>query len=166
MDLEMHNRHLVLGGGDLHRSDPGSGGTAASVASDSTSNQVTRTILLVEDEAFVREVAYEVLSRAGYRVLTAGNATEALQAFREHAGEVQLLLTDVVLPDRNGCDLALELAALCDGVKSIFVSGYPENSITRRGLRQPGWLYLPKPFSVAVLMQKIKEALPDENLPS
>jgi len=66
---------------------------------------VTRTILLVEDEAFVREVAYEVLSRAGYRVLTAGNATEALQAFREHAGAVQLLLTDVVLPDRNGCDL-------------------------------------------------------------
>jgi two-component SAPR family response regulator len=62
--------------------------------------------------------------------------------------------------------LALELAALCNGVKSIFVSGYPENSITRRGLRQPGWLYLPKPFSVAVLMQKIKEALPDENLPS
>ncbi len=103
----------------MHRSDPGSGGTAASVASDSTSNQVTRTILLVEDEAFVREVAYEVLSRAGYRVLTAGNATEALQAFREHAGAVQLLLTDVVLPDRNGCDLALELAALCDGVKSI-----------------------------------------------
>ena len=55
MDLEMHNRHLVLGGGDLHRSDPGSGGTAASVASDSTSNQVTRTILLVEDEpSFVK----------------------------------------------------------------------------------------------------------------
>ena len=124
-----------------------------------------RTILLVEDEAFVRDVACEVLSRAGYRVLKARNATEALQVVREHAGGVQLLLTDVVLPDRNGCDLALELAALCDGVKSIFVSGYPENSITKNGLRQPGWSYLPKPFSVTSLIQKIKEILPDEDPP-
>ena len=121
-----------------------------------------RTVLLVEDETFVREVACEVLSRAGYRVLKAGNATEALQVFREHAGAVQLLLTDVVLPDRNGCDLALELSTLCGEVKSIFVSGYPENLITRRGLRQPGWFYLPKPFSVSSLMQKINEALPSE----
>jgi len=119
----------------------------------------------VEDEAFVREVACEVLSGAGYRVLKAGNATEALQVFRENAGAVQLLLTDVVLPDRNGCDLAMELSTVGGGVKSIFVSGYPENLITRRGLRQPGWFYLPKPFSVASLMQKINEALPTEPAP-
>jgi two-component system cell cycle sensor histidine kinase/response regulator CckA len=119
----------------------------------------------VEDEAFVREVACEVLSRAGYRVLKAGNAKEAVKIFREHAGEVHLLLTDVVLPDRNGRDLAAELATLGDGVKSIFVSGYPENSITKRGLRQPGWFYLPKPFSVVSLLQKIREVLPHE-LPS
>jgi two-component system cell cycle sensor histidine kinase/response regulator CckA len=137
----------------LHRTDPASG-------------QLPRTILLVEDEAFVREVAYEVLSCAGYRVLKAANATEAVQVFREQAGAVQLLLTDVVLPDRNGCDLALELSTLNGGVKSIFVSGYPENVITKRGLRQPGWFYLPKPFSVASLMQKIKEALPNEALPN
>ena len=84
------------------------------------STDLARTILLVEDEAFVREVACEVLSRAGYRVLKAGNAKEAVKIFREHAGEVHLLLTDVVLPDRNGRDLATELAALGDGVKSIF----------------------------------------------
>lgn len=126
------------------------------------SKALPRTVLLVEDEAFVREVACEVLSRAGYRVLKAGNATEALQVFREHAGAVQLLLTDVVLPDRNGCDLALELSTLCGEVKSIFVSGYPENVITRRGLKQPGWFYLPKPFSVSSLMQKIGEALPSD----
>ena len=126
----------------------------------SASNDLTRTILLVEDEAFVREVAYEVLSRAGYRVLKAGNATGALQLFRAHAGAVQLLLTDVVLPDRNGCDLAMELSNLCGGVRSIFVSGYPENLITKKRLSQPGWFYLPKPFSVATLMQKIEEALP------
>ena len=129
---------------------------------DPASKDLPRTVLLVEDEAFVREVACEILSRAGYRVLKAGNAKEAVKIFREHAGEVHLLLTDVVLPDRNGRDLATELATLGDGVKSIFVSGYPENSITRRGLRQPGWFYLPKPFSVLSLLQKIREVLPHE----
>jgi two-component system, cell cycle sensor histidine kinase and response regulator CckA len=117
------------------------------------------TILLVEDEAFVRNVAYEILCSAGYRVLPARNAAEAIQAFRGRAGGVQLLLTDVVLPDRNGCDLALELVTMGSGVKTIFISGYPENSITRKGLQHPGWSYLPKPFSAVSLLQKVKEVL-------
>ena len=117
------------------------------------------TILLVEDDAFVRNVAYKILCSAGYCVLPARNATEAVQAFRCHAEGVQLLLTDVVLPDRNGCDLALELVTLGGGVKAIFISGYPENSITRSGLQNPGWFYLPKPFSAVSLLQKIKEVL-------
>ena len=85
------------------------------------------TILLVEDEGFVLNVTYEILCSAGYRVLPARNAGEAVRAFRSHAEGVQLLLTDVVLPDRNGCDLALELATT-GGVKAIFISGYPDNS--------------------------------------
>jgi CheY-like chemotaxis protein len=115
------------------------------------------TILLVEDEAFVRKVACEVLCSAGYRVLPAKNAADAVQAFRGHPEEVQLLLTDVVLPDRSGCDLALELVNAGAGVKAIFISGYPENFITRKGLQHPGWSYLPKPFSASSLLQKIKE---------
>jgi CheY-like chemotaxis protein len=111
------------------------------------------------DEAFVRNVAYEILCSAGYRVLPARNAAEAIQAFRGRAGGVQLLLTDVVLPDRNGCDLALELVTMGSGVKTIFISGYPENSITRKGLQHPGWSYLPKPFSAVSLLQKVKEVL-------
>jgi two-component system cell cycle sensor histidine kinase/response regulator CckA len=117
------------------------------------------TILLVEDEAFVREVAYEILCSAGFRVLPARNAAEAVLAFRGHPEEVQLLLTDVVLPDRNGRDLAFELVTVSGGVKAIFISGYPENSITRNGFQHPGWLYLPKPFSAVSLLQKIREAL-------
>jgi len=112
----------------------------------------------VEDEAFVREVAYQILCLAGYRVLKARNATEALLVFRCHDGEVQLLLTDVVLPDRNGCDLALELTTLCRSIRAILISGYPENSVTRKGL-QPGWSYLPKPFSANSLLQKVREVL-------
>ena len=117
------------------------------------------TILLVEDETFVREVAGEILRSAGYRVLPARNAAEAVWTFRCHPDEVQLLLTDVVLPDRNGCDLAHELANDGGSVKVIFISGYPENSITIKGRLHSGWFYLPKPFSAAALLQKIKEAL-------
>lgn len=117
------------------------------------------TILLVEDEAFVREVACEVLCSAGYPVLPAKNAADAVKAFRDHPEEVRLLLTDVVLPDRSGCDLALELVNASAGVKAIFISGYPENFITRKGLQNPEWSYLPKPFSAASLLQRIKEVV-------
>ena len=117
------------------------------------------TILLVEDEAFVREVAGEILRSAGYRVLPARNAAEAVWTFRCHRDEVQLLLTDVVLPDRNGCELAHELLSDSGRVKAIFISGYPEGAFTIKGRLHPGWFYLPKPFSAASLLQKIKEAL-------
>jgi CheY-like chemotaxis protein len=123
------------------------------------SNSRVLTILLVEDEAFVREVACEILRSAGYRVLPAPNAAEAVLAFRRHPDDVHLLLTDVVLPDRNGCDLALELATVNGIAKTIFISGYPENSITRKGLQHPGWFYLPKPFSAVSLLQKIEDVL-------
>jgi CheY-like chemotaxis protein len=117
------------------------------------------TILLVEDEKFVRDVAYEILCSAGYRVLQARNAAEAVRLFRGHAKEVRVLLTDVVLPDRNGCDLAIELLLPDSGVRAIFVSGYPENLVTRKGLQRPGWFYLPKPFSAASLLRTVDQVL-------
>jgi two-component system, cell cycle sensor histidine kinase and response regulator CckA len=117
------------------------------------------TILLVEDEKFVRDVASKILGSAGYRVLQARNAEEAIRVFHRHPEEVQLLLTDVVLPDRNGCDLALELLTLRYYGRVILVSGYPENCVTRKGLQQPGWSYLPKPFSATALLQRVKEVM-------
>ena len=104
-------------------------------------------------------MAYEVLRSAGYRVLAARNAADAVRAFRNHTDSVQVLLTDVVLPDRDGCDLALELATGQSGLKAIFISGYPENCITRKGLPNPGWFYLPKPFPAMPLLRKVEEAL-------
>ena len=118
-----------------------------------------RTILVVEDEAFVREVVGEVLCSAGYRVLKAQNAAEALFVFHRYREKVELLLTDVVLPDRNGCDLASEFALLCHGIPTVFISGYPENAVVRKGFRRREWFYLPKPFSGAALVQKVTEAL-------
>jgi two-component system, cell cycle sensor histidine kinase and response regulator CckA len=117
------------------------------------------TILLVEDEALVRDVVDEILSSAGYRVLKARSVGEALRIFHGYQGKVELLLTDVVLPDRNGYDLASEVALLCQGVRTIFISGYPENAVTRRGFRRGRCFYLAKPFSGHTLIQKVTEAL-------
>ena len=111
------------------------------VASAREFGQRAATILLVEDETFVRDVACEILSSEGYRVLQARNAAEAVKAFRAQPEAVQLILADVVLPDRNGCDMALELAP-GTSPRVIFISGYPVNRITRNGLQQSGWFYL------------------------
>jgi two-component system cell cycle sensor histidine kinase/response regulator CckA len=117
------------------------------------------TILVVEDEAFVREVLGEILRSAGYRVLVARNAAEATLIFHRDTEGIQLLLTDVVLPDRSGCDLASEFAHLCRGLRTMFISGYPENAVTRKGSQRSEWFYLPKPFSGTLLVQKVTEAL-------
>ena len=83
------------------------------------------TILLVEDESFLREVTCEILESAGYRVLKARTAPEAISAFDEYKTIVRLLLTDVVLPGQNGCDLATDLRSISPKLKIIFTSGYP-----------------------------------------
>ncbi len=81
------------------------------------------TVLLVEDESFLREVTCEILESAGYRVLKTRNAKEAISAFKDYKNIVRLLLTDVVLPGENGRDLANELRGVCPKLKIIFISG-------------------------------------------
>ena len=121
------------------------------------------TILLVEDEKFVREVASEILLSAGYRPLQAWCAAEARRLFYEHE-DVHLLITDVVLPDDNGAHLAQELANRRPGLKTIFISGYPENALPRVGVPEPNFrYYLPKPFSSESLITKIKQVVGDSN---
>ena len=116
------------------------------------------TILLVEDERFVREVASEILRSAGYGLLQARCAEEARRLFYEHE-DVHLLVTDVVLPDDNGAHLAGELGSRRPGLKTIFISGYPENAVTRGGIHEHESRYLPKPFSSESLIRKIKQVL-------
>ncbi|MBZ5597503.1 MAG: response regulator [Acidobacteriia bacterium] len=113
------------------------------------------TILLVEDEDFVREVTCEVLQSAGYRVLKARNAVEAAVAFRGHREQVRLLITDVVMPGQNGRDLARELRSVCPGLKILFVSGYPDNVIARDAGEERASFYLPKPFSAQSLVHAV-----------
>jgi two-component system, cell cycle sensor histidine kinase and response regulator CckA len=122
-------------------------------------DQVRATILLVEDEDFVRQVTAEVLSFGGYQVFGARTAAEAMRVFRQQRAKVQLLLTDVVLPGTNGRELARALRLLHPALKTVFISGYPDNEVTRHSLEEPGVFYLPKPFSLESLMQKVRQVL-------
>jgi len=116
----------------------------------------TETILFVEDEAFVRNVTNEVLRSAGYVVLACGNAAEALAAYNEHRGEVDLLLTDVILPGETGRTLARNLRLQNSTLSVLFISGYSEQL---EALKTESADYLTKPFSTEVLLRKIKELL-------
>jgi len=118
------------------------------------------TILLVEDEAFVREVTSEVLQDAGYRVLGAGNAAEALQVYERHCGVVDLLLTDVVLPGESGRTLAHRLQQRNPALQVLLVTGYGEQ-ITQDHANEAECL--PKPFSSAALLQRIRQMLHELN---
>src|SRR5690242_14418122 len=85
------------------------------------------TILLVEDESSLREVISQILSGAGYNVLCSSNALEAADVYGQHANEVQLLLTDMVMPGKNGQQLAREIRQTSPDLKVIFTTGYPQD---------------------------------------
>ena len=135
------------------------GADPAPIICDTDPSRGHGTILLVEDETYLREVTSEVLESAGYRVLKTRNAAEALSAFKEYKTIVRLLLTDVVLPGQNGRDLANHLRSVCPKLRIIFTSGYPENAVTRHGIQEDGMFYLPKPFSLQSLTRKVSQVL-------
>jgi CheY-like chemotaxis protein len=120
------------------------------------------TILLVEDEAFVRKAAAEVLASAGYRLIVAENSFAALELCRESSETVDLLLADVVLPGMNGRDLASRCERLCPRLRVLLMSGYVEQ-LPRHEPSGYGNRYLAKPFSTHTLLKTVREML-DANL--
>jgi DNA-binding response OmpR family regulator len=145
----------------VNHAQPSSGTipNSLSVVADTDPLRGHGTILLVEDETFLREVTCEILESTGYRVLKTRNAAEATSAFRQYKTIVKLLLTDVVLPGQNGRDLANDLRGVCPKLRIIFISGYPENVVTRHGIQEDGMFYLPKPFSLQSLTRKVRQVL-------
>lgn len=115
-------------------------------------------ILLVEDETAVREVTREVLLHAGYRVLESGNARDALQWAGAHAEQIDLLLTDVIMPEMNGAELAGRLQEMRPGLVTVFMSGYAESDLARR-INQSSATHIQKPFTVHQLLSRVSEAL-------
>jgi two-component system cell cycle sensor histidine kinase/response regulator CckA len=124
---------------------------------DSMPLQPEVTVLLVEDEDFVRKVTAEVLRSFGYQVLVACNADEATAIFMKHSSRVALVLTDLVMPGKNGRKLAKRLSEISPGVSIIITSGHPDVMSDDRSA--PRLHYLPKPYSAESLMRKINQVL-------
>jgi CheY-like chemotaxis protein len=118
------------------------------------------TVLLVEDEIAVRRMLREALSGAGFRVFEAGNGSEAIELWGSSVAEVDLLVTDVVMPLMNGLKLADELRRRRPDLKVLFMSGHSEEVISRQGVPEPEFLLLVKPFLPAALVTKVRETRP------
>jgi PAS domain S-box-containing protein len=119
----------------------------------------TETILVVEDEPGVRDLAVRVLTSCGYQVLAAGDGHQALEIAEEHDGPIHLLLADVILPRMNGKELADRFQAQRSEAQVLYMSGYTDDVITHHGVLAPGTAFLAKPFSVADLTKKVRAAL-------
>lgn len=137
----------------------------ASVPSDSRAKHQsslvpgTETILLVEDEEALRRLAERILTTSGYTVLSAANASEAMELLERHEGSLHLIFTDVVLPTVSGRILAAEVARKHPGVKILYTSGYTDDVVLRHGVLDQTTHFLGKPYSPTALTRKIRDVL-------
>jgi hypothetical protein len=136
-------------------------GPAAEAIRDAPSagNRGTETILLVEDEPGVRELVAEMLKQQGYTVLEAAGALEAIQISERHPVPIDMLVTDVVMPQMSGRQLAERLLPVRREMKVLFLSGYTENTVVHHGVLKPGVDLLGKPFTHEALARKVREVL-------
>jgi CheY-like chemotaxis protein len=117
------------------------------------------TVLLVEDEPEVRDLAHEILEGSGYTVLQACDPQEAVLMAERHAGPIRLLLTDVIMPRQSGRALAERLRPQRPEMHVLYMSGYTNEAIVRHGVLEPDTMFIQKPFTPAALGQKVREAL-------
>ncbi|MGE0792279.1 MAG: ATP-binding protein [Sandaracinaceae bacterium] len=120
------------------------------------------TVLLVEDDDAVRRATGRILRSAGYHVLAASSGNDALREAEAHSGEIDLLLTDVVMPGMGGRELARRIAERYPSIKILFASGYTENAIAHQGVLDAGARFIGKPFSGGDLTKKIRSVLKGE----
>jgi PAS domain S-box-containing protein len=119
----------------------------------------TETILLVEDEPTILRMTRMMLERKGYSVLSAATPTEAMEKATHHSGPIDMLMTDVVMPEMNGRDLAGQIVHLYPDIRLLFMSGYTSNVIAHQGILDDGVSFIQKPFSMADMMEKVRELL-------
>jgi CheY-like chemotaxis protein len=121
------------------------------------------TILLAEDEEGVRELISHILTQQGFKVLEASNGHEALEVCRQHHSELHLLITDLIMPRMSGRELADQITALRPEVAVLFISGYTDDALVRRGETFGRTGFLQKPFVPSELLQKVRQLL-DANM--
>jgi signal transduction histidine kinase/PAS domain-containing protein len=119
----------------------------------------TETVLLVEDEEVVRNMTREILEMSGYKVVEAVNGIDGLKVCKEHDGVIQLMLTDVVMPQMGGRALAEQAVKLRPEMRVLYMSGYAEDAIVHHGVLDKGMAFIEKPFTPDVLTGKIREIL-------
>jgi signal transduction histidine kinase len=129
------------------------------IADDFELLQGTETVLLVEDEEVVREMATEILRDSGYHVLEASHGHEAMILGRQHSGVIHLMLTDVVMPQMSGRELAEQLTPLRRDMKVLYMSGYTDDAIVHHGVLEEGTAFIGKPFTPSALARKVREIL-------
>jgi nitrogen-specific signal transduction histidine kinase/CheY-like chemotaxis protein len=117
------------------------------------------TILLVEDDTGVRDLARQILQRQGYTLLEAKDGEEALELFAQYSGPIHLLLTDVIMPGMNGKTLADQLLQSHSDLKTLFMSGYTDNTIAHHGVLDPDVTFLQKPFTSLILTHQVRAVL-------
>jgi two-component system cell cycle sensor histidine kinase/response regulator CckA len=117
------------------------------------------TILLVEDDPHVQRIVRNILSRAGYRVLSADGAAEALRLAEEEGDTIHLLLSDLVMPGTSGRELAVQIQALRPAISVLYMSGYTDDAVIRRGVLEAGTAFIQKPFGAEDLAHRVREVL-------
>ncbi len=119
----------------------------------------SETVLVVEDEEEVRKVAARILRGQGYKVLEASNGADTLMICKEQKEPIHLILTDIVMPQMSGCELAKCISSIHPEIKVLYMSGYTDNAITHNGILEEGIKYIKKPFEIEGLARKVREVL-------
>ena len=132
---------------------------AVEAGQEKSATRGSETILVVEDEPAILALTKTMLERLGYQVLVASSPGQAIQVAAEYTGQIHLLMTDVVMPEMNGRDLASQLSSTFPALKKLYMSGYTANVIAHHGVLYEGVIFIQKPFSKSDLARRIRAAL-------
>ena len=122
-------------------------------------NSGTETLLIVENEPAIRNLLQVALRRNGYTVLAAESGREALELVRNHDGAIDLLITDVMMPDMDGPELVRQLSTILPDTRTLFMSGYMDDTLGERGILSSNANFIQKPFSPRTIAQKVRDIL-------
>jgi CheY-like chemotaxis protein len=126
----------------------------------------TETLLVVENEPAIRNLLQMALRKSGYTVLAAESGREALEIVQGHTGRIDLLITDVVMPDMNGPELARRLAAIRPATPTLFMSGYMDDALGEHGVLPSHANFIQKPFSPRAIAQRVRDILDGTSPPA